>query len=250
MADFGERRRRRLDFLIAHLAGITRRDAKQRIRSGRVCVDGLGSGQIKGQTRVGIDDAIYLDDERLERNNGERYLMLNKPAGVVSATRDDYDPTVLDLLDPGNRRGLHPVGRLDKDTTGLILLSTDGQWSHRVTSPRNACPKVYRLDLAEPVTEETLERLEKGIVLRGDSKPSQARDLERISDTRIRLTLDQGRYHQIKRMIGAVGNRVTNLHRERIGQLDLDPQLAEGGYRSLAHEEIERVMPVDSPQEQ
>ena len=250
MAEPVKRRGRRLDFLIARLTGMTRKEAKQCIREGRVRVDGMKSGELKGQVRIGIEDAVYLDGELLERESGERYLMLNKPAGVVSATRDDYDPTVLGLLDPEERRGLHPVGRLDKDTTGLLLLTTDGEWSHRITSPRHACPKVYRVDVAEPLEDETLERLETGIVLRGDNKASYAQHIERVSPTRILMTLNQGRYHQIKRMIGAVGNRVTGLRRERIGNLDLDESLEEGQYRPLAPDEVNLVMPAPHPQEQ
>jgi len=250
MAEPVKRRRRRLDFLIAHLTGMTRKLAKQCIREGRVHVSGMETSDLRGQTRVGIEDAIYLDDELLGRESGDRYLMLNKPAGVVSATRDDYDPTVLDLLDPEERRGLHPVGRLDKDTTGLILLTTDGEWSHRITSPRHACPKVYRVQVAEPLEDETLERLETGIVLRGDNKASYAQRIERISEACILMTLNQGRYHQIKRMIGAVGNRVTALHRQQIGNLVLDGTLAQGDWRDLTLEEINSVMPVGDPQGQ
>lgn len=250
MAEPVKRRRRRLDFLIARLTGMTRKEARQCIRQGRVRVEGVEGGQLRSQTRIGIEDAVYLDDELLEREGGDRYIMLNKPTGVVSATRDDYDPTVLDLLEPEERRGLHPVGRLDKDTTGLMLLTTDGEWSHRITSPRHACPKVYRVDVAEPLDDETLERLETGIVLRGDNKASYAQHIERVSQNRILMTLNQGRYHQIKRMIGAVGNRVTGLRRERVGNLDLDESLPEGDYRALTQDEINSVMPLRDPQEQ
>lgn len=250
MAEPVKRRRRRLDFLIARLTGMTRKQAKQRIREGRVRVDGMETERLKGQTRIGVEDAVYLDDELLERDSGDRYLMLNKPAGVVSATRDDYDPTVLDLLDPEDRRGLHAVGRLDKDTTGLILLTTDGEWSHRITSPRHACPKVYRVEVADPIDDDTLERLETGIVLRGDNKASYAQRIERLSATCMLMTLNQGRYHQIKRMIGAVGNRVTGLRRERVGDLVLDETLPEGDYRPMSLEEINSVMPLQDPTEQ
>ena len=250
MAEPVKRRRRRLDFLIARLTGLTRKQAKQYIRQGRVRVEGMEGGHPKGQTRVGLEDAVYLDGELLQRESGDRYIMLNKPAGVVSATRDDYDPTVLSLLDPEERRGLHPVGRLDKDTTGLLLLTTDGEWSHRITSPRHACPKVYRVNVAQALDDETLERLETGIVLRGDNKASYAQHIERISETRILMTLNQGRYHQIKRMIGAVGNRVTGLHREQIGGLVLDEGLSSGEYRALTLDEINSVMPLQDPPEQ
>ncbi|KAA8980746.1 MULTISPECIES: pseudouridine synthase [Gammaproteobacteria] len=247
MTEPEKRRRRRLDFLIARLTGITRKEAKQLIKAGRIEVEGREIGGLKAQSRIGVEEAIFLDDQQLERESGERYLMLNKPTGVVSATKDDYDPTVLDLLEPELRRGLHPVGRLDKDTTGLLLLTTDGEWSHRITSPRHGFPKTYRVWVADPIDDETLASLEEGIMLRGEDTAAVAHDIERLGRAELRLTLTQGRYHQIKRMMGAVGNRVVRLHRERVGPIDLDPGLEPGDYRDLTEAEINAFLPVDDP---
>lgn len=247
MTESEKRRRRRLDFLVARLAAVTRKEAKQLIKAGRVAIEGQETADLKAQTRVGIEEAVYLDDAQLEREAGERYLMLNKPQGVVSATKDDYDPTVLGLLAPELRRGLHPVGRLDKDTTGLLLLTSDGEWSHRITSPRHGFPKTYRVWVAEPIDDETLTSLEEGIMLRGEDTAAVAHDIERLGEAELRLTLTQGRYHQIKRMMGAVGNRVTRLHRERVGPVDLDPALEPGGYRDLTEAEINAFLPAEDP---
>ena len=249
MTESEKRRRRRLDFLVARLTGVTRKEAKQLIKAGRVAIEGHEDSNLRAQTRVGIEEAIFLDGEQLEREAGERYLMLNKSAGVVSATKDDYDTTVLDLLEPEIRRGLHPVGRLDKDTTGLLLLTTDGEWSHRITSPRHGFPKTYRVWVADPIDDATLASLEEGIMLRGEDTAAEAHDIERLGEAEVRLTLTQGRYHQVKRMMGAVGNRVTRLHRERVGPVDLDPELEPGGYRELTEAEINAFLPAgDQPQ--
>lgn len=247
MTEPEKRQRRRLDFLVARLTGVTRKEAKQLIKAGRIEVDGHETGQLKAQTRIGVEEAIHLDGHQLESDSGERYLMLNKPAGVVSATRDDYDPTVLDLLAPELRRGLHPVGRLDKDTTGLLLLTTDGEWSHRITSPRHGFPKTYRVWVADAIDDETLASLEEGIMLRGEDTAAVAHDIKRLGNAEIRLTLTQGRYHQIKRMMGAVGNRVIQLHRERVGPIDLDPALACGDYRELTESEVNAFLPAEAP---
>ncbi|MEQ6886782.1 pseudouridine synthase [Salicola sp. Rm-C-2C1-2] len=247
MTEPEKRRRRRLDFLVARLIGATRKDAKQLIKTGRIEVEGHETGGLKAQTRVGVEDAIYLDAQQLEREAGERYLMLNKPSGVVSATKDDYDPTVVDLLEPELRRGLHPVGRLDKDTTGLLLLTTDGEWSHRITSPRHGFAKTYRVRVADPVTDQELASLEAGIMLRGEDTPAFAHDIKRLGNTELRLTLTQGRYHQIKRMMGAIGNRVVQLHREQVGPIELDPALEAGGYRELTEAEVMAFYPARNP---
>lgn len=249
MTEAEKRRRRRLDFLVARLTGVTRKEAKQLIKGGRITIEGHEGSNLRAQTRVGIEEAIFLDGEQLERESGERYLMLNKPVGAVSATRDNYDPTVLDLLEPETRRGLHPVGRLDKDTTGLLLLTTDGEWSHRVTSPRHGFPKTYRVWVAETIDDATLTSLEEGVMLRGEDTAAIAHDIERLGDAELRLTLTQGRYHQIKRMMGAVGNRVTRLHRERVGPLDLDAALAPGDCRELTDAEVSAFLPTVDPQQ-
>ena len=238
MRKAGEPKRPRLDFYISKTTELSRREARQAIRAGRVNIAERGDERLKGQTPVDPQDNVYLDGKRLTLETGPRYYMLNKPEGVVSATQDDYDPTVLGLLEPGERQDLHPVGRLDKDATGLILLTTDGEWGHRIASPRRGCRKVYRVVVADPLEETDVEQLREGVTLRGEEQPTCPVAVEHIGERQLRLTLSEGRYHQVKRMVGAVGNRVTQLHREQIGNIVLDESLAPGDYRHLTAEEI------------
>lgn len=229
----------RLDYYLAHATTLSRKEAKRIIHKGRVCVG--GAIETKTSTTVSADSIVTLDDERLVLPQGHRYLQLHKPVGVVSATADGLHRTVLDLVPPEWRRDLHPVGRLDRDTTGLLLLTTDGQWSHRVSSPRGGCDKVYRVWLDQPLTAEARSGLEAGVMLRGENEPTRPAGVEQIEPACIRLTLSEGRYHQVKRMLAAVGNHVTALHREQVGAIRLDPDLAPGALRALTPEEISSV---------
>ncbi len=169
---------------------------------------------------------------------GQLYLMLNKPAGLLSATTDAAQPVVTDLLPDDLAARVHPVGRLDLDTTGLLLLTSDGQWSHCITSPRHHCPKTYRITLAEPLSDEGQRQLESGLQLRNDDNATRPAAVERLSDRIVDLTITEGRYHQVKRMVAAVGNHVEALHRHRIGSLSLDDSLATGAFRHLTDPEI------------
>ncbi|WP_148864470.1 16S rRNA pseudouridine(516) synthase RsuA [Marinobacter fonticola] len=226
----------RLDYFIANSANVSRKEARRLILAARASVDGVICK--KAATQLSGSERVTLDDESMVLP-GERYLMLHKPEGVVSATTDSEHPTALDLLPPDWRRNLHIAGRLDKDTTGLLLLSTDGQWTHRVTSPRAECPKTYLATLAEPLPDDALSQLEKGVELRGETKLTAPATVERLNEDRLRLTISEGRYHQVKRMLAAVGNRVVALHRERIGAVSLDPELVSGNYRELSQAEID-----------
>ncbi len=228
----------RLDHFLANSTGLSRKDAKREIGAGRVSVEGQPCTRANQHLRA---------DQRVEWQGrpvtlpGERYLMLNKPAGVVSATEDRDHLTVVSLLPPELRSGLHPVGRLDLDTTGLMLLTSDGQWSHRITSPRSRCPKSYRVTLAESLTDQGRARLEAGVTLRDDDEPTAPARVIVHSDQVIELVITEGRYHQVKRMLAAVGNHVTALHRVRIGAIALDPALAPGQWRTLTEAEIASV---------
>lgn len=226
----------RLDKFLVQTAGLTRSMAQKAVRAGRVSVDGVvhkdPACKLAQASRVSLDGAPLA-------LAGPRYLMLHKPAGYVCATRDDLHPTVLELLPPTLRGGLHIAGRLDLDTTGLVLLTDDGAWSHRVTSPRHRCTKRYRVWLAEPLTEQAVEQLRTGLLLRGETRPTRPAEVERLGERELRLTIEEGRYHQVKRMFGVLGNRVVALHRERIGTLGLDaPPLAEGEFRDLSPAEV------------
>lgn len=164
--------------------------------------------------------------------------MLHKPLDVVCAHQDRIHRTVFSLLREPQLETLHVAGRLDLDTTGLVLLTNDGQWSHRVTAPRHKTAKRYLVDTAEALDEAAANQLRQGLLLRGETKPTGVAELEILGPYRCRLTLFEGRYHQVKRMLGALGNRVTALHRERIGSVELDSSLAPSQYRALTKEEI------------
>jgi 16S rRNA pseudouridine516 synthase len=230
----GERTFQRLDRRVAHATGLSRARAQRAIRAGEIHVDGQP---------VTDPGAPVADDARIEHAGevlagGHRYYMLHKPAGVVCATRDREHRTVLDLLAVPNKSGLHIAGRLDIDATGLVLISDDGDWSHAITSPRRKLPKTYRVQLAEPLAEAAAEQLRRGVALRGEPKACAPATVERLSGNEVRLTISEGKYHQVKRMFAAVGNQVQQLHRERIGAIVLDPRLAPGDMRVLTAGEI------------
>ncbi len=162
----------------------------------------------------------------LAQQHGPRYFMLNKPQGYVCSTDDPDHPTVLYFLDEPVAWKLHAAGRLDIDTTGLVLMTDDGQWSHRITSPRHHCEKTYLVTLESPVADDTAEQFAKGVQLHNEKDLTKPAVLEVITPTQVRLTISEGRYHQVKRMFAAVGNHVVELHRERIGGITLDADLA------------------------
>jgi 16S rRNA pseudouridine516 synthase len=228
----------RLDQFVANSTALTRKDARQAIKAGRVHLDGTPCKS--PGTKIDTGAGITLDGQRCTLP-GERYLMLNKPAGVVSATRDSDHPTALDLLPPELRPNLHIAGRLDADTTGLLLLTTDGHWSHRITSPRVNCPKTYRVSLHSPLSEQAIRDLEQGLILRNDPIPTKPARVQQITPCEINLTISEGRYHQVKRMLAATGNHVEALHRVRIGDIVLDSGLGPGHYRALTADETDSV---------
>lgn len=176
------------------------------------------------------------------------YLMLNKPAGYECSHKAGAWPSIYTLLPAplrerggGAAAGVQAVGRLDQDTTGLLLLSDDGRFIHRLTSPRHHVPKVYDIALRHPMDARQIERLLHGVVLDDDPKPVRAAACEAGNPQTLSLTLTEGKYHQVKRMIAAVGNRVEKLHRSRIGQLPLPVDLAPGQWRWLQADELRAV---------
>jgi 16S rRNA pseudouridine516 synthase len=224
----------RLDKYLCHATGLTRSRAQGMIRGGQVKVNGE---VVKSPSLKLPPDAEISWREQAVQLTGKRYYMMNKPQGVVCATSDAEHRTVIDLLDIDNKKGLHVAGRLDIDTTGLVLITDDGDWSHRITSPRYQCSKSYRAMLAEPVDETVVKRFAEGIALRNEKRKTQPAQLEILSPTEVRLTISEGKYHQVKRMFAAVGNRVVALHRERIGEIELDKRLSDGQWRALTSDE-------------
>jgi 16S rRNA pseudouridine516 synthase len=228
----------RLDRFIASVTDLSRSDAKRAIRAGFVAVDGRTVDD--AQHEVAADARVTLEGRAL-RSALPRYFMLHKPDGYVCATKDRTHRTVLDLLREDNLETLHIAGRLDVDTTGLVLLTDDGQWSHRVTAPKSDCDKTYLLRTAEPIAAQAVEQFAKGLFLHEEKQRLKPAQLEILDSHSARLTISEGRYHQVKRMFGALGNAVVSLHRERIGAIALDPQLAEGEYRELTADEVSSV---------
>lgn len=225
----------RLDKFISDTTYLSRNDAKKAIKAARVQINGELARN--ANHKVTPKDTIKLDGETLTLLK-DRYFMLNKPAGYICATEDADHPTVLELLQEPQRHKLHIAGRLDKDTTGLVLITDNGQWTHRVISPNKSCPKRYRVSLASPISEKAIQQLQDGIILNNERKKTKPAIVETIDAQTIYLTIAEGKYHQVKRMLAAVGNRVTALHRDQIGPLKLPHNLALGDYRPLTDLEI------------
>ena len=225
----------RLDKYLVSVTDLSRSEARQAIRRGDVLVD----QQVVSSPAEHIDTSadVRLAGQSL-RTPGHRYFMLHKPTGVVCANRDRLHQTVFDLLDEDNHERLHIAGRLDIDTTGLVLITDNGDWSHRITSPRGKCRKTYRVQLRDPLAPELIFRFERGIFLDDEKRRTRPAELHIVDDFQARLTIVEGRYHQVKRMFAAVGNAVLGLHREQIGSLILDSLLAPGEYRALTDEEV------------
>ena len=234
----------RLDKFLAESAGFTRKEAKTVLSKGRVRVNGAVCKN--ADAKVTSEDEVLLDGERLGATKGFMYLMLHKPAGVVSATEDGRDRTVLDIVrektDIGKRE-LFPVGRLDKDTEGLLVLTDDGELSHRLLSPKRHVDKVYYAQLDGLVPEDAKARFAEGIQVGQEYKAMPA-GLEtlHLDETKkcsqVQITLREGKFHQVKRMCHEIGCEVTYLKRLSMGSLLLDPALAPGECRPLSEEEI------------
>ena len=230
----------RLDKFLSNATDLSRNDVKRLIRAGEVSInDALASGPAM---QVTDDDEICIDGSPVTQPQ-QRYFMMNKPAGVVSANRDRNHPTAIDLIYEHRHQELQIAGRLDIDTTGLLLITDDGQWNHRITSPHSSCPKTYLVEVDEPLAEGLTDKFAGGIGLEGEKRRCLPSTLEITGPTTARLTISEGKYHQVKRMFAAMGNHVTALHRERIGNIVLDEALPPGEYRPLTKEEILSIGP-------
>lgn len=238
----------RLDKLLAELTGMTRSQARDVIQSGRVCVNGEVKKVIAEHVKE-EQDAVTLDGEPLLFQKFV-YYMLNKPAGTVSATKDPEAKTVLSLLSPEDKkkRNIFPVGRLDKDTEGLLLLTDDGMLSHQLISPRKHADKLYFTKLEREITEEDITLFASGMkvdeeltvmpaVLRHLTK-EEAADFLPEGGAAAAVTLQEGKFHQVKRMFAATGNEVLYLKRMAMGGVWLDASLQPGEYRTLTSEEL------------
>lgn len=226
----------RMDKLLASTGRWSRKEVKELIRQGRVMADGRPVGRPEERYEPG---GVYItvDGEAVDASLFV-YVMLHKPAGLLSATEDSRQPTVLDLLPPElKRRGLFPVGRLDKDTTGLLLLTDDGELAHRLLSPKKHVDKVYVVRVEGRIDQEDVRVLGEGMTL-GDRLRCLPAGLEPLGDGGMCLvTLREGKYHQVKRMLAARGKPVLALHRLSMGSLTLDEGLKPGQWRFLSKDE-------------
>lgn len=230
----------RLDKLLSECGVASRKEIRQLIRSGRVSVDGAAaaSPEMKLDPYKAL---VCLDGTKIEYAK-YHYYMMNKPAGVLSATDDGRQKTVLDLVTPEMRKiGLFPVGRLDKDTTGLLLLTNDGEFAHRVISPRSGIVKVYHARTEAPVDEADITAFKEGLTL-GDGTKCLPAGLKLLPDGSCLVEVMEGKYHQVKRMLSSRGKPVTELKRLSIGGLKLDKALLPGDFRALEENELCSVM--------
>ena len=228
----------RLDKFICESTTMTRSQAKKVIVQGRITCD---EKTIRNTGfKVTGNEAITLDEKTLSMR-GLRYILLNKPKDFICSTVDEQLPSLFNLIDVEKKEQLFIAGRLDADTTGLTLITDDGQWSHKITSPRNKCKKRYRIELDAAITEEAIALLKEGVQLNSEPKPCLPAEIEVLSDTEVLLTISEGKYHQVKRMFAAVGNLVIELHREKIGDIELGDDLELGEWRYLSDTEVASI---------
>jgi len=234
----------RLDRALSEATSLTRSEIRRRIAAGEVLLN--GAAVLRPEVQVDKEkDVISVAGRTV--SCAPAYLMLNKPRGVVSATRDGRDRTVLDLVpEELRRKNLFPAGRLDRDTEGFVLLTDDGDFAHRILSPKRHVPKTYEAEVEGPLLPDTEERFRRGVAL-GDGticRPAGYRVLGRCEDGAIRaeVVLTEGMYHQVKRMFLSCGGRVRTLRRVKIGGLELDPSLGPGECRLITPEELKMVL--------
>lgn len=229
----------RLDKFLSQQLEISRAIAARELRAKKVTVN--GEVVRDGAFKILPEHEVEYEGNLLQLQTGPRYYMLNKPQGYVCSTDDPEHPTVLYFLDEPMAWKLHAAGRLDIDTTGLVLMTDDGQWSHRITSPRHHCDKTYRVTLELPIADDVAAQFAAGVQLHGEKNLTKPAVLDVVTPHEVLLTISEGRYHQVKRMFAAVGNHVVALHREAIGSITLDADLAPGEYRPLTQAEIASV---------
>ncbi|WP_201585120.1 pseudouridine synthase [Psychrobacter sp. HII-4] len=232
----------RLDKFISKATELSRKESKKILHAGEVTVNDAVIKDPGLHVDIVNDDVMWAG-EPLSVATGNRYILLHKPEGFECTLKVKEYPIVTELIAVPELGSLRIAGRLDVDTTGALLISDDGGWMHRVTSPKHEHAKVYELTLADPMDEDAqqnaIKKVAEGILLEGDYEPTKPAILEFIDETHARLTLEQGKYHQVKRMMGYFGNRVTELHRASIGHITLEG-LEKGDSRFLTPEEVEK----------
>ncbi|OMH30798.1 pseudouridine synthase [Motiliproteus sp. MSK22-1] len=225
----------RLDRFLSNNTEFSRKQIRLMLAQGMAKV----AGQTVTEGRLDINEftEVTFDNKTLQSKTAH-YLMINKPCGCLSATSDPKHPTIMERVNEPFRRQLHIGGRLDFNTSGLLLITNDGKWSRRLTQPEEKIAKVYRVETEDVIHPEYIEAFRQGMYFQYEGITTQPAELKILDDRLARLTLFEGRYHQVKRMFGRFNNRVTALHRESMGSIILDPSLAAGEYRALTPEEI------------
>ncbi|PIE20788.1 MAG: 16S rRNA pseudouridine(516) synthase [Neptuniibacter caesariensis] len=228
----------RLDKYLAQATGFSRKEVRRFMKAGEVVVNDLATKN--PALHVTDDDEVYLSGYPVEAP-GERYLMLHKPPGCVCSNDDGTHPTVLSLIDLPRAEELTICGRLDVDTTGLVLITSNGQWAHKITSPKHKTGKRYHVITADPISGAAVEKFAKGLMLINEKERTKPAKLTLIAECEAEVVLTEGRYHQVKRMFAAIGNKVEALHRVSIGPITLDEDLEPGEFRFLTDNEINSI---------
>jgi 16S rRNA pseudouridine516 synthase len=227
----------RLDKFVCKSTELTKSEAIQCIHFGELSVNDAIT--MNEATQVHENNKIMFNGARLKARDF-RYILMHKPAGTICSSIDEAYPTLFNYLDVDKVSDLHIAGRLDADTTGLVLITDDGRWTFDITLPTKACCKVYRVKLSQELSNEkaadVASKFEKGVKLQGEQQLTLPATLELISSKEVLLTITEGKYHQVKRMFAAVGNRVVSLHREQIGDICLD--VGVGQWRYLTNDEV------------
>ncbi|QIH06765.1 MULTISPECIES: 16S rRNA pseudouridine(516) synthase [unclassified Pseudomonas] len=229
----------RIDRFLSNLPHLNRQQARLLLAQQRVRIDGRPVTDAMAEVRE--FSRVELDGEVVQAGKPARYFMLHKPMGCVSATRDPEHKTVLELLDEPDLHELHIAGRLDYNTTGLLLITNDGSWSRRLTQPQTKLPKRYYVETERQIGPEYVQTFAQGLYFAFEDLTTLPAQLQILGPRSARLSIVEGRYHQVKRMFGHFDNKVVRLHRESMGPLILDPALAPGEYRPLHTAEIEQV---------
>ncbi|MCE4053268.1 16S rRNA pseudouridine(516) synthase [Pseudomonas sp. Au-Pse12] len=229
----------RLDRFLSNLPRFNRQQVRLLLVQRRVRIDGQPVSDPRAEVRE--FSRVELDEEVLQAGKPARYFMLHKPMGCVSATRDPEHRTVLELIHEPDPQDLHIAGRLDYNTTGLMLITNDGNWSRRLTQPQTKLPKLYYVETEDEMTPEYIQTFAEGLYFAFEDLTTLPAQLQILGPRCARLSIVEGRYHQVKRMFGHFNNKVLRLHRERMGPLVLDERLAPGEYRPLSADEIRLI---------
>jgi 16S rRNA pseudouridine516 synthase len=229
----------RVDRFLSNLPCFNRKQVRLLLAEKRVRIDGAVISDPHAEVRE--FSRVEVDSEILQAGKPVRHYMLHKPPGCVSATRDPQHPTVLDLIHEPDKDDLHIAGRLDFNTTGLMLITNDGSWSRRLTQPQTKLPKVYYVETEQLIGPQYAQKFTEGLYFAFEDLTTLPADLVVLGPRSARLSIVEGRYHQVKRMFGYFDNKVLRLHRERMGALVLDDSLKPGEYRPLTAQEIEMI---------